>query len=153
MLKIGLLIPILALVFTACTHTKTPAGQPQAGSTNQLPENTMSDDQALVIETLIEGTGSVATPGAKIKVHYTGTLTDGTTFDSSYDRGEPIEFVLGSGQVIPGWEQGIEGMRVGEKRELTIPPNLAYGDRQVGPIPPNSTLNFEVELVDISQPR
>jgi FKBP-type peptidyl-prolyl cis-trans isomerase len=84
-------------------------------------------------------------------VHYTGRLTDGTKFDSSYDRGQPIDFSLGSGVVIKGWDQGIEGMKVGGKRKLTIPPDLAYGARGTpgGPIPPNATLVFDVELVGV----
>ena len=103
----------------------------------------------LVIEELKEGTGPVATRGQTVSVHYTGHLTNGTKFDSSLDRGQPIEFPLGTGVVIKGWDAGIDSMRVGGKRKLTIPPELAYGARGTpgGPIPPNATLVFDVELV------
>jgi peptidylprolyl isomerase len=95
-----------------------------------------------------EGTGETPKTGDLVKVHYTGTLEDGTKFDSSVDRGEPIEFVLGRGQVIPGWDEGIALMKVGGKAKLIIPPDLAYGEQGAGGvIPPNATLNFEVELV------
>lgn len=95
----------------------------------------------------------IAKNGSVVSVHYTGTLEDGTKFDSSYDRGEPIEFTLGAGMVIAGWEQEIEGMKVGDKKTFDVPPHLGYGDRQVGPIPPNSTLTFEVELVNVTDPK
>ena len=103
------------------------------------------------IETLEDGGGDqVVKSGDTITVHYTGTLVDGTKFDSSVDRGEPFTFTIGSGQVIQGWEQGFSGMKVGEKRRLTIPPEMGYGDRAVGSIPANSVLIFEVELISIS---
>jgi peptidylprolyl isomerase len=96
------------------------------------------------------GTGKEAKNGSAVKVHYTGTLTNGSKFDSSLDRGTPFQFTLGKGQVIQGWDQGIVGMKVGGKRRLEIPPQLAYGERGFPPvIPPNSTLIFEVELVDV----
>lgn len=94
------------------------------------------------------GNGSKPEVGKKVKVHYTGTLLDGTKFDSSVDRGEPIEFPLGMGNVIPGWDEGIAMMSKGEKGILYIPAKLGYGDRQAGPIPAFSNLIFEVELVD-----
>jgi FKBP-type peptidyl-prolyl cis-trans isomerase len=95
------------------------------------------------------GTGEVASYGQTVKVHYTGWLTDGTKFDSSVDRGEPFEFTLGAGQVIKGWDKGVMGMKVGGKRHLTIPPELAYGDKAMGQIPANSTLIFDIELLGI----
>ncbi len=101
------------------------------------------------IEILEEGEGEGAAPGNLLTVDYEGTLEDGTVFDSSYERGEPITFPLGQGQVIPGWEQGLTGMKVGEKRKLVIPPSLAYGEQGAGEvIPPNATLIFEVELLE-----
>lgn len=96
------------------------------------------------------GTGAVAANGDTVTVNYVGTLTNGTKFDSSYDRNQPITFTLGTHQVIAGFEQGIVGMRVGGKRRLTIPPSLGYGINPQGPIPGNSTLIFEVELVSIA---
>ncbi len=108
----------------------------------------------LEIKTLQPGDGAVAKAGDNVSVHYTGWLMDGKKFDSSVDRGQPFNFELGAGRVIKGWEQGVEGMHVGEKRELIIPPELAYGKREVGGglIPANSTLKFEVELLDIVEP-
>ncbi len=105
--------------------------------------------QDLKIEDLKTGTGAVAEPGHTVTVHYTGWLTDGKKFDSSRDRGKPFRFVLGAGQVIKAWDQGVAGMRVGGVRRLTVPPELGYGDRAVGPIPAGSTLVFEVELLGV----
>lgn len=104
----------------------------------------------LKIEKIKEGKGTKAIAGRQVTVHYTGTLTNGKKFDSSVDRNQPFTFVLGVKQVIQGWDQGVEGMKVGEKRKLTIPPHLGYGERGAGDvIPPNSTLIFEVELLDV----
>lgn len=118
---------------------------------NSGEEQPMAEDiQELVIETLEEGEGPEAKSGDTVSVHYTGTLLNGTKFDSSLDRGEPISFRLGAGMVIQGWDQGIAGMQVGEKRKLTIPAHLAYGANSPSPlIPPNSVLVFETELVAI----
>jgi FKBP-type peptidyl-prolyl cis-trans isomerase len=103
------------------------------------------------IEILKEGQGVAAKNGDNVSVHYVGTLTDGKKFDSSLDRGQPFSFILGAGQVIQGWEQGVLGMKVGEKRKLTIPSELGYGERGAGGIiPPNATLIFEVELMKIN---
>ncbi|KAL2169580.1 hypothetical protein VTG60DRAFT_5892 [Thermothelomyces hinnuleus] len=106
----------------------------------------------LQIEVLKEGSGEQETArGNTIDVHYTGTLTNGKKFDSSRDRGEPLRFTVGQGQVIKGWDEGLLGMKVGEQRKLTIAPELAYGSRGVGGvIPPNATLIFETELVKIN---
>jgi FKBP-type peptidyl-prolyl cis-trans isomerase len=106
-------------------------------------------DGALRTTTLQPGKGPAATVNDKLRVHYTGWLEDGTKFDSSRDRGTPFEFRLGLGQVIKGWDQGILGMQVGEKRRLIIPPSLGYGHAGRSSIPPNSTLIFEVELLAI----
>jgi FKBP-type peptidyl-prolyl cis-trans isomerase len=104
----------------------------------------------LKVEDLQVGTGAEAVAGKKVTVHYTGTLTDGSKFDSSLDRGRPFDFPLGAGRVIKGWDEGVAGMKVGGKRRLTIPPELGYGARGFPPvIPPNSTLIFEVELLGV----
>lgn len=104
----------------------------------------------LQIEDIKKGTGAEAKAGDTVVVHYTGTLLDGTKFDSSLDRGQPFTFVLGNGEVIQGWDQGIVGMQAGGQRKLTIPPDLAYGERGAGGvIPPNASLVFVVELLEI----
>ena len=103
----------------------------------------------LDITVLQEGSGETIQNGRVAVVHYTGTLDDGTVFDSSIPRGAPFEFILGAGQVIEGWDLGVLGMQVGEKRQLVIAPELAYGSTARGSIPANSRLTFEVELVDI----
>jgi len=103
----------------------------------------------LVIEDLTVGTGPVAATGNTVTVQYVGTLLNGTKFDSSYDRNQPFTFLLGAGRVIRGWDQGVVGMRVGGKRRLTIPPDLAYGNQANGPIPANSTLRFDIDLLAV----
>jgi FKBP-type peptidyl-prolyl cis-trans isomerase len=105
---------------------------------------------SIEVQTLKAGTGGEAKSGHRVTVHYTGTLTDGKKFDSSRDRGRGFSFQLGKGEVIRGWDEGVAGMRVGEIRKLTIPPELGYGARGYPPvIPPNATLVFEVELLGV----
>ena len=104
----------------------------------------------LQYQDLVVGTGQEAAAGDTVSVHYTGWLADGTKFDSSVDRGQPFQFVLGQGNVIQGWDEGVAGMKVGGKRKLVIPPDLAYGAQGYGGvIPPNATLTFDVELLEV----
>jgi FKBP-type peptidyl-prolyl cis-trans isomerase len=110
----------------------------------------ITTESGLGIEEILVGEGAEACAGQMVSVHYTGWLTDGTKFDSSKDRNEPFEFSLGGRQVIAGWDEGVQGMKIGGTRKLTIPPVLGYGARGAGRvIPPNATLVFEVELLGL----
>ena len=114
----------------------------------KLMKDATITESGLGYKMIKEGTGVQASSGKTVSVHYTGKLTDGTKFDSSYDRNQPIEFVLGQGRVIKGWDEGISYLKVGGKATFIIPANLAYGERGAGGvIPPNATLVFDVELV------
>ena len=111
----------------------------------------VTTSSGLVIEDLVVGDGAEAAKGNRVTVHYTGWLTNGSKFDSSVDRNDPFDFPLGRGHVIPGWDEGVAGMKVGGKRKLTIPPHLGYGAYGAGGvIPPNATLVFEVELLGVN---
>lgn len=126
-------------------------------TTDETNENTNLIEglpEGVQVELIKEGDvkGAVAQEGKLVTVHYVGRLENGTVFDSSYDRGEAFSFLLGAGQVIQGWDLGVQGMRVGETRLLTLSPEYAYGDRAIGSIPANSTLIFEVELLEVSEP-
>lgn len=111
----------------------------------------MNTNTPVQIRDVVMGEGEAAIAGDKLTVHYVGRLTDSRVFDSSRDQNTPFSFVLGVGQVIRGWDEGLAGMRVGGKREIVIPPEYAYGSRGIGAIPPNSTLIFEVELLGIEK--
>ncbi len=146
-----------AVSTTAATATAVPTTSTTAATATAVP-TTSTDSQETVVTTasglkyveITPGTGAAPKVGDMVSVHYKGTLENGTIFDSSYDRGQPIDFALGRGMVIPGWDEGIALMRKGGKAKLIIPPNLAYGAGGAGGvIPPNATLIFEVELVDI----
>jgi FKBP-type peptidyl-prolyl cis-trans isomerase len=127
----------------AAPASDTAAKAPKGGSMHKLANGLQYED-------VVVGSGTMAEPGMNVSVHYSGWLTDGTPFDSSRDRGQPFKFQLGAGQVIQGWDEGVKGMRIGGKRKLTIPPDLGYGARGAsGVIPPNATLVFDVELLDV----
>jgi peptidylprolyl isomerase len=135
--------PVAAVVATAAPSQGTPI--------ESNPGKTVTTASGLQYTETLAGSGPKPQPGEIVSVNYTGKLADGTKFDSSYDRGEPIKFALDRGQVIKGWDEGIALMNKGGKATLVIPPNLAYGDRGAGNvIPPNATLTFDVELVDIT---
>ncbi len=143
-LIIALLILVALVIGFFIFGNNKPKTETMAPSTNSQSQATK-----LKIEDIQVGTGKEVVSGDNIVIHYNGTLTDGTKFDSSYDRGEPFETQIGVGQVIQGWDEGVVGMKVGGKRKLTIPPEMGYGNRATGPIPANSTLIFEVELIDV----
>jgi peptidylprolyl isomerase len=155
-----LTVTLAALLAAGALPALAQPGQGKAspGQAKKAEKKAEKADQAGEVQTtksglkhqlLKAGSGATPKPGQMVSVHYTGWLTNGTKFDSSVDRGQPFEFVLGRGQVIPGWDEGVGLMKVGEKRKLTIPPNLAYGAQGVGPIPPNSELVFDVELLGV----
>ena len=133
------------LLFTMASD-KTNSSNPSLGGSEIGATQVTSS--GLKITELVLGDGQEATQGTSVSVNYRGTLEDGKEFDSSYGRG-PFEFSLGAGMVIKGWDQGVAGMKVGGKRKLVIPPELGYGSRGIGPIPPNSVLTFEVELLGV----
>ena len=138
-----ILIAVVAASYLLLTQNKSKNTEENL---NQVINNS---NNGLKIEDIKVGTGSAVKAGDTVVINYTGTLEDGTKFDSSYDHGQPFTTQIGVGQVIKGWDEGVVGMKVGGERKLTIPPDLAYGDQSVGSIPPNSTLIFDVSLVAI----
>jgi peptidylprolyl isomerase len=149
----------LALVTTGCYASSQKSGSESTSSTTGVTGGDAAASggasklrklaSGLQYEDIVVGSGKMAEPGMNVSVHYTGTLTDGTQFDTSRDSGRPLQFQLGSGRVITGWEEGIKGMRIGGKRKLIVPPDLGYGARGNGPVPPNATMIFDLELVDV----
>lgn len=171
-----ILVTMISIILSACSSTpkpeeSQPPAEPNAQPAAKAPEpatppaaepakpeaaaksapaipRTMTTTSGLKYQDLVVGNGPLPKSGRRVRVHYTGWLTDGTKFDSSVDRNDPFEFTLGAGEVISGWDEGVGTMHVGGKRKLTIPPQLAYGSRGAGGvIPPNATLVFEVELL------
>ena len=145
---LGLLIVVIVSAVGVMAYNSFFANQP--GPELTPVAGSVRTTTGLVYQDFVIGSGPVAQAGDTVRVHYTGRLEDGTKFDSSLDRGEPLEFPLGSGWVIAGWDEGVAGMQVGGKRRLTIPPDLGYGPAGSPPtIPPNATLIFDVELMEI----
>ncbi len=158
--KIAAAVAIIAilfvgfLVFGRKSEEKMPDlpnvnSQQESSSANSMEATTSVSQSGLKIEDIQAGNGPQVKSGDTVTIHYKGTLTSGTKFDSSYDRGTPFTTQIGAGQVIKGWDIGVIGMRVGGRRKLTIPPDLAYGSRDIPGIPANSTLVFELELLAI----
>lgn len=144
--NIGIVVIFLVIALSGLFFVLTRS--PKENIEDEGGDLVLQQEGNLEIEDITVGDGNEAREGSKVIVHYSGTLTDGTKFDSSYDQGDPFEFNLGASEVIKGWDMGVVGMKVGGKRKLTIPPDLAYGEAGAGAsIPPNSTLIFEIELL------
>lgn len=174
MFRLVVIVAALVVVTAACGDSDEPVGQNESAeetptaqdpsdesqgspdmATSDKPEVAIPEGEPpseLRVDDLEEGDGAEATAGSTVEVHYVGVLfSDGTEFDASYDRGQPFGFTLGAGQVIEGWDEGVEGMKVGGRRRLVIPPELAYGETGAGGvIPPNATLVFVVDLLSVS---
>jgi peptidylprolyl isomerase len=147
------LVMVLALALAGCPDSSSKPATTTATTKGEGPpptsEPAVKTASGLVYHKLHVGTGHAAEKGRTVVVHYHGWLADGTTFDASRPRGEPFEFVLGRGEVIKGWDEGVAGMKVGGARRLIVPPDLGYGDQAMGKIPPGSTLTFDVELLGV----
>ena len=161
MRKFGL-VAVAMLAFAAITlsqtaprtHTRVVNRHPNTKIPTKVTGEGVKTDSGLQYWDIIVGTGKVAKEGDGVRVHYTGWLTNGKKFDSSVDAGRPFTFVLGNGEVIKGWDEGVAGMKVGGKRQLHIPPDLGYGENGTpdGTIPPNSALIFDIQLLSVQEP-
>ena len=142
---------VAALALLVSVASQMPTCAKDKSKSKESSGQMVKTSTGLQYQDVTVGKGQSPQPGRKVVVHYTGWLMNGTKFDSSVDRGKPFDFVLGAHQVIPGWDEGVASMKVGGKRILVIPPDLAYGQRGTpgGPIPPNATLKFEVELLGV----
>ena len=159
MLKVLILIfmvvaATLSIAQTAKKPVKVANVRPNTKAPTKVSGDGVKTESGLQYWDITEGTGKVAKEGDGVRVHYTGWLTTGKKFDSSVDAGRPFTFVLGNGEVIKGWDEGVAGMKVGGKRQLRIPPDLGYGENGTpdGTIPPNSTLIFDVRLLSVQEP-
>ena len=142
----------LALTAQTSAHRSRPARPPSTNAPTRVTGDGVKTDSGLQYWDIKVGTGEVAKSGDKVKVHYTGWFTNGKKFDSSVDAHQPYTFTLGQGNVIKGWDEGVAGMKVGGKRQLRIPPELAYGEQGYkNIIPPNSTLIFDVQLLSVEK--
>jgi FKBP-type peptidyl-prolyl cis-trans isomerase len=141
---------VFVLAQTA-TAKKAADARPNTNAPTKVTGDGVKAPSGLTYWDIRVGTGEVAKEGSRVRVHYTGWLTNGKKFDSSVDAGQPFDFRIGNGEVIKGWEEGVAGMRVGGKRQLRIPPGLGYGAEGTpgGPIPPNATLIFDVQLLGV----
>ncbi|WP_243371631.1 FKBP-type peptidyl-prolyl cis-trans isomerase [Geotalea sp. SG265] len=149
---IVMLLLLVAVVIPACAQKESKIVAEPKATAASAAANAVKTPSGLSYTDLVPGSGPSPTAGKPVKVHYTGWLENGTKFDSSLDRGEPFVFTIGAGQVIPGWDEGVMTMKVGGKRKLIIPPQLGYGAAGAGGvIPPNATLIFEVELLDVAR--
>jgi FKBP-type peptidyl-prolyl cis-trans isomerase len=140
----------LTAVFVVAQSTPKKSAAPNTNSPTRVTGDGVKTNSGLIYWDIRVGNGQVAKEGSHVRVHYTGWLTTGKKFDSSVDAGKPYDFTIGNGQVIKGWEEGVAGMKVGGKRQLRIPPQLAYGESGYpGAIPPNATLVFDIQLLGV----
>jgi FKBP-type peptidyl-prolyl cis-trans isomerase len=147
----GLILALSATLVAQSSHKATPARAPNTSAPTKVSGEGVKTDSGLQYWDIKVGTGDEAKSGDKVKVHYTGWFTSGKKFDSSVDAQQPYSFTLGEGNVIKGWDEGVAGMKVGGKRQLRIPPELAYGEQGYkNIIPPNSTLIFDVQLLAVT---
>lgn len=147
--KTAIAVVIAVIVVFLLVGGSIMSGMFNGVTNNNQATTTMPQSDQIQAQDIKVGTGDVAVAGKQVTVHYTGVFADGKKFDSSLDRGVPFTFTLGSGMVIKGWDIGVEGMKVGGKRILIIPPQFGYGDKDYGPIPANSTLIFQIELLGV----